>query len=149
MTGSIPERKRKELGPTDGQYKGENRFKTSPSPKRLRHPRLQDNELCGRCAKIDLDEVLSREHLTVRGQLVRSLGPVKKWAIDSCSLCDLLATSLPPECRSPDSTYSLRSFSSKRDPRLGSDLLINKQPFACFHRLFVCTKQTNNLEGSK
>ena len=119
MTGSVPERKRKKLGPTDGQYEGENRSKTSPSPKRLRHPRLQDNELCGRCAKIDLDEVLSRGHLTVRGQLVKSLGPVKKWAIDSCSLCGLLATSLPSECRSSDSTYNLRSFSSKRDPRLG------------------------------
>ena len=29
------------------------------------------------------------------------------------------------------------------------DLLINKQPFTCFHRLFICTKQINNLEGLK
>ena len=29
------------------------------------------------------------------------------------------------------------------------DMLINKQPFACFHRLFVYTKQSINLEGSK
>ena len=119
MSRSIPERKRKELGPTDSQYEGDDKSKTSPSLKRPRHSRLQDNELCRRCARINLDEVLSREHLTVRGQLVKSLGPVKKWAIDSCSLCGLLATSLPPECRSSDSTYDLRSFSSKRDPRLG------------------------------
>jgi hypothetical protein len=55
--------------------------------------RLQSN-LCTRCAKIDLDALLSRPHKTQAGQLAKNLSPVPNWKIDSCALCSLLSSTI-------------------------------------------------------
>lgn len=75
--------------------------------------RTQDDGLCARCAKLNLDAVLSRQNHTGRGELLEDLGPVANWAIDSCPLCNLMAATLPFfECGQSDTSYLLRSHSS-------------------------------------
>lgn len=91
----------------------------SPPSKRLRDVPSR-HRLCRRCSRIDVDGVLSRKHKTYVGQHVKRLGPMSTWAIGSCRLCDLLATTLSPEDRRhADTVYTLRSFSSTRSRAMG------------------------------
>src|SRR5436853_7751886 len=47
-----------------------------------------------------------------KGHVMKNLGPVATWAVDSCSLCNLLAALLPSSER--HATYKLRLFSADR-----------------------------------
>jgi hypothetical protein len=86
----------------------------------IRNARSQNERLCARCARINLDAVFSKPHRTRRGNLVKNLGPIARWRVDSCPFCHLLATTLPPSLsQRPEVKYSLRSSSSKKTPQMG------------------------------
>ena len=70
----------------------------------------QGKSLCRRCQKIDLDKVFSKKHLTRNGNLIRRLGPVGEWDIDSCPLCQLFMRTFGI---SRTTQNELRSFSTK------------------------------------
>jgi hypothetical protein len=69
------------------------------------------DNLCERCASIDIDTALSRKSPTFRGQLVKKLGRNPKWNIDSCSLCRWLVTA---EIFAAGRSRELRSYSSNK-----------------------------------
>jgi hypothetical protein len=78
--------------------------------------------LCGRCARLDLDKVLSLQHESARANLVANLSAVSTWSITSCSFCRLMFDFLGPrdvqgilDTRQP----SLWSYSSNRISDLG------------------------------
>lgn len=71
----------------------------------------QGTSLCRRCQEIDLDRVFSKKHLTRNGNLVCRLGPIDKWKIDSCPLCQLFMRTFGISRRTQN---ELRSFSTKR-----------------------------------
>jgi hypothetical protein len=108
-------------------------YSTSRSTKRRKLPlskraigsgRLQNEKLCARCANIDLDTVFSKPDRKRRGTLVRNLGPIAGWQVDSCSLCRFLATLLPQSLRQRrDVKFALRSSSSTRTLWMGWDLI--------------------------
>ena len=92
-----------------------------PSKRSKNHAPSPRDPLCKRCAKIDLDKVLSRQHKTCVGQAVKNLGPISAWEMDSCALCGLLASTLPPRHRSRTNKtrYVLRSYSTIKSNRAG------------------------------
>jgi hypothetical protein len=50
--------------------------------------------LCSRCAKINLNTLLSRSHKGQAGQPVSLLTPVQNWKIASCLLCSLFHSTI-------------------------------------------------------
>ncbi|KAH6664202.1 heterokaryon incompatibility protein-domain-containing protein [Halenospora varia] len=96
----------------------------APSKRRLR---VRSN-LCTRCAKIDLDTLLSRPHKTQAGQLVKNLSPVSNWEIDSCALCSLLSSTMdlrywPSGRKVPLRTYSSNKMGNKPWNSISTNLL--------------------------
>jgi hypothetical protein len=72
-----------------------------------RNPGPQNEKLCAQCTKLKLDAIFSGRRPVTRGDRMKKLGPVAKWAIDSCALCSLLATLLPSSKRQ-QTGYKLR-----------------------------------------
>jgi hypothetical protein len=85
-----------------------------------RHLRPKSDSLCTRCVKINLDAILSREHKTQDGLVVRNMGLFSNWAINSCSMCHLLASTLSdPDLVQSGNHRILSSFSSHRIQYMG------------------------------
>jgi hypothetical protein len=61
--------------------------------------------LCKRCKKIDLDELLSTKYKTSGGLPAGGLTNVSTWEVDTCALCNLLRSTLPPSV--PDDSEQL------------------------------------------
>ena len=73
------------------------------------------NSLCRRCAKIDLDMLLSRSHKTHAGQPAKDLSPVSSWETSSCTLCSLFQSTLHPIWSTQDGRkVPLRTYSSNK-----------------------------------
>ncbi|KAI0532368.1 heterokaryon incompatibility protein-domain-containing protein [Xylaria digitata] len=81
---------------------------------KARAKRLKQKNLCRACRAIDLDLILNRKHGTRRGIKVRDMGPLDQWAVDSCVLCRLLATTFDKEARENRAERYLTSFSSNQ-----------------------------------
>ncbi|KAN0099232.1 HET domain containing protein, partial [Hyaloscypha variabilis] len=75
--------------------------------------RVRSN-LCTRCAKIDLNTLLSRPHKTQADQLAKNLSPVHNWKIDSCALCSLLSSTMDLPRWSAGEKVRLRTYSSNK-----------------------------------
>lgn len=104
----------------DKRFKGLSKAITTSSRRTQRHLRPKSDSLCMRCAKINLDAILSREHKTQKGLVVRKMGRSSKWAINSCSMCHLLASTLSAsEMTQYRGSYVLSSFSSHRIQYMG------------------------------
>jgi hypothetical protein len=88
-------------------------FGQSSVPLTKRNLRARSS-LCKRCAKIDLDMLLSRPHKTYLGQLAATLVQISDWKIDSCTFCSLLSSTLLPTLLDwqQSKKIPLRSFSS-------------------------------------
>ena len=89
--------------------------------------RVRSN-LCTRCAKINLDALLSRPHKTQAGQLAKNLSPVPTWKIDSCALCSLLSSTMdlrhwPSGRKVPLRTYSSNKMEDKAWNSISTNLL--------------------------
>jgi hypothetical protein len=94
MTNSIAGRKRK-AGHFEGAVPDDNypnhstrgcTASSSVTRSLARYPGL-----CGRCARLDLDKILSSQHNTARGLLVTTLSAVSTWSKASCSFCRLMS----------------------------------------------------------
>ncbi|PMD37808.1 hypothetical protein L207DRAFT_600441 [Hyaloscypha variabilis F] len=106
---------------------GRNRHSQSPVTPPKRSLRLRSN-LCSRCAEIDLDALLSRQHKTQAGQLAQDLSPVPNWKIDSCALCSLLSSTIdlrhwPAGRKVPLRTYSSNKMEDKAWNSISTNLL--------------------------
>ena len=92
---------------------------SSPSKRTRKAVQASTAQLCERCAKIDLDNMLSTTwfptgHKTLRGDLKRHLGSACNWDIGSCPLCTLLSETIPLKTLgNKRSKYDLGSFDSK------------------------------------
>jgi len=77
------------------------------------------SSLCKRCKKIDLDKLLSTNYKTSWGLPAGGLSNVSTWEVDTCALCNLLRSTLPPNV--PDNYWkiALRAYSSKRIHYMG------------------------------
>ena len=121
MARSIQGEKRKRYGEDESNDHAQQQTK-SACLQAHRQPnwtlRSSKNQLCRRCAFLNLDAVLSRYPVTNGGEIVARLGSVSTWATASCSLCSLMAATLPKALHSKDENV-LRSFSSNRTPRMG------------------------------
>lgn len=71
------------------------------------------SELCSRCAKIDLDTLLSRTHKDCVGKIAEDLSPVRDWDIDSCHFCSLPYLTIDMNVRG-SATIPLKTFSSDK-----------------------------------
>lgn len=125
MPNTIAGRKRK-VGDFEGAISGDRYAhlttrgcSTNPSETRETRSLKVYSSLCRRCARLDLDKILSRPHKTASDHLVVNLGPVSTWSIDSCSFCILLYSLLPPDFLQPSVKPSLFSYSSNRISDLG------------------------------
>jgi hypothetical protein len=78
-----------------------------------RNPGPRNDRLCAQCTKLKLDAVFSGRRPVLKGHIMKNLGPVETWAIDSCSLCSLLAALLPSSERQR-ARYKLRLLSADR-----------------------------------
>ena len=78
-----------------------------------RNPGTQNHGLCALCSSLKLDALFSGRRPVFRGHVMKKLGPVATWAVDSCSLCSLLAASLPSSERRALYCH-LRLFSADR-----------------------------------
>lgn len=70
--------------------------------------------LCKRCQKIDLDKLLSKKYKTSGGLPAGGLNNVSTWEVDTCALCNLLRSTLPPSVPDDHTKLALRAYSSKR-----------------------------------
>lgn len=89
------------------------RLQQSPTSRTKRSLRAR-TQLCQRCAKLDIDTLLSRQHKTYRGLPVATLGPVAKWKIGWCPFCSLLYSTLSPAWSNSSEKQPLRSLSSNK-----------------------------------
>ena len=95
------------------------------------------SDLCWRCARIDLDTLLSRPHKTRAGQPAGELSPVRDWDIDSCHLCSLLYSTIDVTLPASDRVL-FRTFSSnKMDDRTWCSISTNLLRVACAGRYIV------------
>ena len=78
-----------------------------------RNPGPPNDRLCAQCTKLKLDAVFSGRRPVLKGHVMKNLGPVATWPIDSCSLCSLLAALLPSSERQR-TRYNLRLLSADR-----------------------------------
>jgi len=102
-------------------------FRQSSVAASKRNLRERSN-LCTRCAKIDLDTLLSRPHKTQAGQPAKNLSPVPNWEIDSCALCSLLSSTMnlhywPSGKKVPLRTYSSDKMGDKAWNSISTNLL--------------------------
>ncbi len=77
------------------------------------------SSLCKRCQKIDLDKLLSTQYKTSRGLPAGRLINVSTWEIDTCALCSLLRSTLPPYVPDDHMKIALQAYSSKRIHYMG------------------------------
>ena len=91
-----------------GFIKQSSAAQTNPYPSAKR-------SLCRRCAKIDLDTLLSRSHKTQAGQPAKNLSPVPSWD-QSCTLCSLFHSTLRPVWSTEPTREKvpLRTYSSNK-----------------------------------
>ncbi|KAE9371965.1 HET-domain-containing protein [Stipitochalara longipes BDJ] len=89
--------------------------------------RLAKSNLCGRCAKIDLDTLLSRSHKTQAGQAAKKLSPVSSWKKTSCPLCSLFYSTMSrPRSTEIGEQVPLRTYSSnKMEDKVWSSISTN------------------------
>ena len=94
--------------------RGELESRLSENPgQATRNPGTQNHGLCALCSSLKLDALFSGRRPVFRGHVMKKLGPVATWAVDSCSLCSLLAASLPSSERRALYCH-LRLFSADR-----------------------------------
>jgi len=77
------------------------------------------SSLCKRCQKIDLDKLLSKKYKTFSGLSAGGLTNVSMWEVDTCALCNLLRSTLPPYVPDDHMKISLQAYSSKRIHYMG------------------------------
>ena len=77
------------------------------------------SSLCKRCKKIDLDKLLLTKYKTYGGLPAGSLSNVSTWEVDTCALCNLLRSTLPPDIPKNHVKISLQAYSSKRIHYMG------------------------------
>jgi hypothetical protein len=75
--------------------------------------------LCKRCKKIDLDKLLSTKYKTSGGLRTGGLVNVSTWEVDTCALCNLLRSTLPPNLPDDHMKIALQAYSSKRIHYMG------------------------------
>jgi hypothetical protein len=103
--------------------------------------------LCGRCAKIDLDALLSRSHKTRAGQAAKNLSPLSSWDMPSCTLCSLFQSTLgtlwstQARRKVPLRTYS----SNKMEDKVWSSISTNLLQVGYSRRYIV--SQPEGIEG--
>ena len=78
-----------------------------------RNPGPPNDRLCAQCTKLKLDAVFSGRRPVLKDHIMKNLGPVATWPVDSCSLCSLLAALLPSSERQRRG-YKLRLLSADR-----------------------------------
>lgn len=77
------------------------------------------SSLCKRCQKIDLDKLLSTKYKTYGGLPAGGLTNVSTWEVDTCALCNLLRSTLPPYVPDDHMKIALQAYSSKRIHYMG------------------------------
>lgn len=77
------------------------------------------SSLCKRCNKIDLDKLLSINYKTYGGLPASGLNNISTWQIDTCALCNLLRSTLPPNVPDNHGKLALRAYSSKKIHYMG------------------------------
>jgi hypothetical protein len=77
------------------------------------------SSLCKRCRKIDLDKLLSTKYKTSSGWPAGGLTNISTWEADTCVLCNLLRSTLPPYVPDNHIKIALRAYSSKRIHYMG------------------------------
>lgn len=102
------------------------------------------DSLCEGCAKINVDIALSKKSPTIRGSLVKKLGRIEKWNIDSCSLCRWLAIAE----KISGGYRELRSYSSKKLYMGWKSVDVNMLGFDSKGPFLVLTRKTKPLSAS-
>ena len=77
------------------------------------------SSLCKRCKGIDLDKLLSEKYKTYVGLPVGNLSHISTWEVDTCALCNLLRSTMPPYLRDDDIKTKIRAYSSVRINYMG------------------------------
>ncbi len=70
------------------------------------------SSLCKRCQKVDLDKLLSTKYKTSGGLPAGGLTNVSTWEVDTCALCNLLRSTLPPSVPDDHTKIALQAYSS-------------------------------------
>ena len=77
------------------------------------------SSLCKRYKKIDLDKLLSTKYKTSGGLPAGGLTNVSTWEVDTCALCNLLRSTLPPSVPDDHMKLALGAYSPKRIHYMG------------------------------
>lgn len=77
------------------------------------------SRLCKRCQNIDLDKLLSVNYKTSGGLPVSGLTRISTWQVDTCALCNLFRSTLPPNVLADHVKLTLRAYSSKKIHYMG------------------------------